>query len=403
MKTANLKLLKHQVEFIQSTYRHTGLVGGFRSGKSHAGIVKTSLKKLQYTGINVAYYLPSYDLIDEVALVGFEKVLTKLGVEYEINFSKRNISTDFGKIICRSMSRPERIIGYEVGYSLIDEADVPPKDKMKDIMRAVLSRNSAKFPGCNNETDFVSTPEGFKFLYDFFVKNMNKNKKLIKARTKDNPFISDSYIQSLISEYTKERVSAYLNGEFVNLASGTVYYSFNRRQHHTSETINEKELLYIGMDFNIEHMAAVILVIRKGQIMALGELVGVYDTIQMIKLIKEKYPNHPVFVCPDASGDNRKSSGKSDHDLLKQATFRVLTPKKNPAIKDRVNVLNIALQKDKLKVNTKLCPFFTEALEQQPYDKHGQPDKTTGHDHTNDAGGYAIHQIIKGKKLISLN
>lgn len=400
--TPKLKILSHQAEFIQSKFRHTGLVGGFRSGKSHAGILKTVLKKLELPGINCAYYLPSYDLIDEVALVGFEKFFNELGVEYEINHTKRNIYTEYGKIICRSMSRPERIIGYEVGYSLIDEADVPAKDKMIEVMRAVLARNSAKVKDCINATDFVSTPEGFKFLYDFFVKNKSKDKHLIRAKTQDNPFISESYIQSLLDQYTAERVLAYLEGQFVNLASGTVYYAFNRRQHATKETINPKELLHIGMDFNVEHMAAVVYVIRQGKLLAVDELVSVYDTFQMIKLLKEKFPAHPVFIYPDASGDNRNSSGATDHKLLKKAGFRVMAPKKNPAIKDRVNVLNLGFQKDKIFVNVDNCPFFVEALEQQPYNEHGQPDKTTGHDHVNDAGGYATHHIFNVKKLIPL-
>jgi hypothetical protein len=37
-----------------------------------------------------------------------------------------------------------------------------------------------------NQTD-VGTPEGFKWLYDFFIK-MQAIKAVIKAKTYDNPF-----------------------------------------------------------------------------------------------------------------------------------------------------------------------------------------------------------------------
>jgi len=37
--------LVHQGEFIQSNVRHTALVGGYGSGKSFAGVLKTLLKK----------------------------------------------------------------------------------------------------------------------------------------------------------------------------------------------------------------------------------------------------------------------------------------------------------------------------------------------------------------------
>jgi hypothetical protein len=38
-----------------------------------------------------------------------------------------------------------------------------------------------------NQTDVVGTPEGFKWLYDFFIKKCD-HKAVIKAKTYDNPF-----------------------------------------------------------------------------------------------------------------------------------------------------------------------------------------------------------------------
>ncbi|MCF2502766.1 hypothetical protein L0663_05210 [Dyadobacter sp. CY107] len=50
------------------------------------------------------------------------------------------------------------------------------------------------------------------------------------------------------------------------------------------------------------------------------------------------------------------------------------------------------------KINTNNCPRLTESLEQQAYDKNGEPDKTSGFDHINDAQGYFLakqYRIIK--------
>lgn len=49
-------------------------------------------------------------------------------------------------------------------------------------------------------------------------------------------------------------------------------------------------------------------------------------------------------------------------------------------------------------VNDSKCPDFAESLEQQAYDKHGDPDKTSGHDHMNDAGTYPIVYEMPIKK-----
>ncbi len=52
--------------------------------------------------------------------------------------------------------------------------------------------------------------------------------------------------------------------------------------------------------------------------------------------------------------------------------------------------MNRAFEHGHVKVNAKRCPEFAKALEQQAYDKNGEPDKSSGLDHINDAGGYAI-------------
>jgi hypothetical protein len=40
------------------------------------------------------------------------------------------------------------------------------------------------------------------------------------------------------------------------------------------------------------------------------------------------------------------------------------------------------------------CPRLIEALERQPYNEQGEPDKKTGYDHPNDAVGYPLHRIF---------
>ena len=67
----------------------------------------------------------------------------------------------------------------------------------------------------------------------------------------------------------------------------------------------------------------------------------------------------------------------------------------NPAVKDRINAVNgMTLNAEgvrRWRVNTDQCPTLTEAQEQQAWDlKKGEPDKTTGHDHPNDAIGYFL-------------
>jgi len=216
---------------------------------------------------------------------------------------------------------------------------------------------------------------------------------MVQASTYENEsFLPEDYIPSLIETYPQELISAYLNGQFVNLTSGTIYKSFDRITCNSAETIQGAEPLYIGQDFNVGAMASVIHVKRGDEFHAVGELFGLLDTPHLIEILKEKYPDNKIFIYPDSSGKNRKSNNASESDisLLKQAGFSVRVKDINPFVRDRVLAMNKALEHGKLRVNTALCPEYTECLEQQAYDKNGEPDKNAGFDHMNDAGGYLI-------------
>ena len=390
-----IELLEHQADFIESNHRHTGLVGGFRSGKSHAGVLKTITKKIQMPNVDVAYYLPTYPLIKDIAFPKFTEFLTQIGIEFNLNRSDKDIHTPYGRIIMRSMDNPDLIIGYEVGYSLVDEADVLPKAKMQEVMIKILARNSIKHDNCNNATDFVSTPEGFRFLYDFFVTNESPNKKLIRASTHNNPYISDDYIDSLTEQYSAQQLQAYLEGEFVNLTSGTVYYDYDITKCHTDRTIQKGDKLFIGMDFNVTNMSAVIHVVEDGEPLAVDEVAKAYDTHEICRILADRYQGYEMLVYPDASGNNRRSAGDSDFKILREYGFKVIAPKTNSLVKDRVNTMNMMFRKG-YKVNRHKCPEYAQCLMQLPY-KNGEPDKSLGIDHLPDAAGYYIMSFVAPK------
>ena len=393
----SIPTLKHQREFIQSTAIHTALIGGFGSGKSHVGVAKTIIKKLQFPNVNVAYYLPTYGLINDVAFPKFIEQLQAYNIPFTVNRSENIIKTEFGSIILRNMSDPERIIGYEVGYSLIDETDALTKDKMADVFMKIIGRNRSKLPkGYINQTDVVGTPEGFKWLHEFFVKNSNENKKVIKAKTYDNPFLPKGYVDTLKETYTESQINAYLNGEFVNLNSASVYQSYNRKSHRTNEVALPNERLIVGLDFNITNMNAVVHVMRNKILYAIDEVSGCYDTQTMCDTLKHNYPNNIIEINPDASGNARSTSGASDFSILRQNGMIISAPKKNPNVSERVNAVNMAFQNDRYYVNDKMCPAYSEALENQSY-KNGVPDKQSGFDHITEAGGYAVHKNLFGR------
>lgn len=395
----NFQLLKHQKSFLKSQKKHTVLVAGFGSGKTQAGVAKIIYKLVTTSRkLNVAYYLPNYNLITDIAVPRISEFLEDAGIPFKYNTSDKIFSTKFGKILLRNMTKPETIVGYEVFYSLIDEIDTLPKSKASAVFKKIIGRNRQVDPkGTPACIDLVSTPEGFNFLYEFSVKNANDTKELIKAKTFDNPFLPSDYIDTLTAEYTIEELTAYINGEFCNLTSGSVYKSYNRDAHNTDVVPRENEKLYIGMDFNVQDMSAVVHVMRNEILYAVDEFCRVYNTEEMAALIRERYPKNEIEINPDASSRNRRSAGLSDYDVLQedQYNFLVNIKRKNPEILNRVRGVNKGFESGKYFVNSKQCPTFTSSLEQQSY-KNGLPDKTSGIDGVLDAGGYCVVTQLYG-------
>ena len=399
------QLTAPQHMLVHSTKHFPAMVAGFGAGKTE-GLIKRALKlKFDYFELNSAYYLPTYDLVNTIAFPRFEEELGNTFNMFEgSDFKTIRNNTPMirfvggGNIIFRTMDRPGRIIGYEVADSFVDELDTLKEKDAGDVWRRILSRNRQKKPNGEANTIAVgTTPEGFKFVYDKWKRNPpNKQYELIRASTYSNAAnLPANYISDLLADYPSSLIQAYIEGEFVNLTSGSVYPNYDRVANRSSAIINPGEPLHFGMDFNVGKMAAICFVQRDYNPHAITEIMNVLDTPAMIKAIKARFPNHPIFIYPDASGDARKSNNASvsDLSLLSQAGFNVLNNASNPAVKDRVLSLNIMLagnRQGRLFVNDAACPLFAEALEKQPYNDKGEPDKTSGLDHPNDAGGYFV-------------
>lgn len=399
----DVELTAPQWDFVNSDAAFPAMVAGYASGKSHAAIIRALYKKMEYPKGTVAYYLPTYDLVARMAIPRFTEMLSNWGLTYKVNKNDALIEIDnYGTVIFRTMDRPERIVAYESSDAICDELDTLPIDKARDVWNKVIARNRQNKPnGGINSVGVATTPEGFRFVYETWAKEPKQGYEIIKASTYSNAHnLPDGYIDNLKATYSSSLLLAYLDGEFVNLNASSVYPDYDRALNATNEIETHDEPLHIGMDFNVGKMSAAIAVLRNDCPIFVSERSGIIDTPAMASILKRDYPNRRIFVYPDASGNSRKSNNASESDIsiLKQAGFTVLVNNRNPAVKDRVLSMNKVIRDRRMKVNTDKCPLLVESLEKQAYDKNGEPDKTAGHDHMNDAAGYLVayrYPIVK--------
>ncbi len=422
-----------QAQFLAMPHKFKAYVAGFGSGKTWVGCGGICKGMWEHPKINQGYFAPTYPQIRDIFYPTVEEVAFDWGLKVQINESNKEVHFYAGRqyrgtTICRSMEKPATIVGFKIGNALVDELDVMPALKAQQAWRKIIARMRYKVAGLRNGIDVTTTPEGYKFVYQQFVKAVRDKPELaalyglVQASTFDNEAnLPDDYIPSLLASYPPELIKAYLRGHFTNLTSGTIYHQFDRKLNNCTDEELPGEPLFIGMDFNVGKMAAIVHVKREGLPRAVRELVKVYDTPAMIKRIQEEFwryeggryvASRQIYIYPDASGDSRKSNCASLTDIaqLKEAGFSVMVNASNPPVKDRINSMNAmfcnALGERRYLVNVQRCPVYTESLEQQVWDKNGEPDKKADNDHPNDGGGYFIvkdYPIVKPAYSITMD
>lgn len=413
-----LSLSDSQHKFITMPHKFRAYVGGFGSGKTFSGCLDLALFATKHPGLKQGYFAPTYPLIRDIFYGTMDEAWDLLGQSIgrkfttEIVDSKKEVhlfagNELYGTIICRTMDNPKNIVGFKIARALVDEIDVMDAVKAEQAWNKIIARMRLKIPGVVNGIGVTTTPEGFKFVYDRFKRDPKASYGMVQASTYENlQYLPDDYIQSLHESYPPQLVKAYIMGDFVNLTSGTVYPQYDRILNGCDDEHDGKEPCYIGMDFNVGKMSSIMHVKRNGEPRAVGEILGAYDTPDMIRQIKRRLWEETsdnefsklceIYIYPDASGDSRKSVNASTTDiaLLRDAGFHVMAKSKNPAVKDRINSVNAmfcnAEMQRRYRINVKMCPMYAEAREQQVYNKSGEPDKSNDRDHPNDAADYFI-------------
>src|SRR5213076_1172687 len=101
--------------------------------------------KMAYPTLNIAYYLPTYDLVKLIGYPRFSEVLRKAGIRFTLNKSEHVITViSKGQIIFRTLDTPERIVGYEVADSLVDELDTLKTEAAEHCWNQIIARNRQK-------------------------------------------------------------------------------------------------------------------------------------------------------------------------------------------------------------------------------------------------------------------
>lgn len=394
-----MALSEAQLNIVNDERRFRVVVAGRRFGKTHLAI-RELCKHAREPNKDVWYVSPSYRQSKNIVWKQLKHKLTDLKWAQKINETELSIVLKNNSTISlKGADNHDSLRGVGLDFLVLDEfADIDP-EAWYETLRPTLSDKQGK-------AMFIGTPKGLNWAYELYNNTQEdpNNWSSYQYTTLDGGQVPPEEIEAAKRDLGEREFRQEYMATFETYA-GRIYYAFERDKNVKNCEVEDRSVIYVGMDFNIDPMSAVIAV-RYGDVLHIVDEIRMFssNTNEMVDEIKSRYGKSKCWVYPDPASRQRKTSagGSTDLNILQNAGFVVKAPNKHNPVRDRINAVNSKLC-NSVNQRTLLiephCKHTIEGLERQLY-KPGtvQPDKDGGYDHMMDALGYMIDYLYPVRK-----
>lgn len=388
-----------QLTIANDPHRHIVSVCGRRFGKSFVSM-HLMAKVARIPNQLVWYIAPTYRMARQIMWKPLKKKLLRLNWVEKVNETDMSLILRNGSEIClRSADNPDSLRGVGLNLVVFDEvADMDPA-VWYEVIRPTLSSTGGK-------SVFLGTPKGMNFLKDLYdqASLYPDTWSSYQFRTIDGGNVPPEEIEAARRDLDERTFNQEYCATFEQY-SGLIYYSYAPANIGVSEPLQDRETLLVGLDFNIDPLAAVIGV-RRGEELHIIDEMAIFgaNTYDFCEELKRRYPNRRIEVFPDASGQSRRtSSTTTDHAILANAGFTVRVNRTNPAVLDRIAAVNSRLcnsNGQRYITISKSCKNLIKTLTSQVYKEGTRLPEKGELDHHGDAFGYLVNWFWPIKREI---
>jgi hypothetical protein len=400
--------LPSQKKFHACTARFKGFSGPIGSGKSQAlcqEAIKLSYLNKGRLGLLGA---PTYPMLRDATQAALLEVLNTNDIPFDLNKAENSLlMKDIGsRILFRPVEEFERLRGTNLAWFGLDEMTYTQEEswlRLEGRLRDPLATRLCGFG--------VWTPKGHDWVWRRFVSDKVLGYEAIKAEAFENRHILDivpDFYQRLERSYDAKFYEQEAMGNYLSMDGGRVYSAFDRAKHLKELKVNPTLPLLWALDFNVDPMSSVVAQKCRGELHVLDEIVIRQATTgDACSEFLKRFGRHQgeVQVYGDASGNSQQTTGRSDFEMVKEqfvvhSNVRVeyKVPSANPAVRERVNVMNgqflSAAGIARVFVDPK-CKELIKDLEQVSYKAEStqiDKDRDRARTHLSDALGYLIWQ-----------
>jgi hypothetical protein len=391
-----LELTGPQWEVFNDPARFRVLVAGRRFGKTYLSCAELARAAMSQKNAVCWYVAPTYRMAKEIAWDTLKATIPRAHLARSPNETELSVRLINGsKIALKGADNPDSLRGLGLNFVVPDEFAMLDKEVWEMVLEPALSDRRGR-------ALFVGTPMGYNWAYDTYLKGIGEPQpgwKSWQFTTLQGGNVAPDEIEAKRSSMDPRSFRQEFEASFETL-HGRVYDNFDRLLNVDASIKDTGGEILIGQDFNVNPMCSIIGVKAGDELHILDALeIQTSNTEEAAAELKRRYPNRKVIVCPDPSGNARKTSaaaGQTDFTILQRSGFVVDAPHQAPLVVDRVNAVQAMLKdangRRRLKVHPRALSLI-KALDGQTYKKDTSiPDKTLGLDHPVDALGYLVWQ-----------
>jgi hypothetical protein len=417
---------KHQRIWWKTKNYIKAMVAGYGSGKTFIGAKRAISLAILNRGQPHFWVSPSYKVAKRTVVPTLIELLEgKKSLEKGFNYKFNKTDNEFrinhrgrkGVIWIGSGDEPDSLKGPTVASATIDEPFIQDKGVFNQILARVRSPKAI-----HREIGLLGTPEQLNWGYDICEGDEKKNFDIavMHVSTAENKSLPKEYLESLLRGYTDKMRQAFLQGLFVNLSKGAIYYGFSKER-NVIELPDPGHDLCAGMDFNVNPMAAMVFWKHAQHMHVVSEIeIENADTEYMATILEQdnstsdcsEYLRGQILnflfddgtrrvqtVYPDPTGKSRHTSspgGQSDFTILRGDNFdrfELIAKIGSPRIRDRENAVNGKLNPVKGTPTLTIDPRCTKLIQYLLAYTHELRNKQKQMSHLIDALGYPVDYL----------
>lgn len=340
-------------EIINHPAKRKVLVAGRRFGKSHLSLIWLLTKEIK-SGERRWIITPTY----RQGKATTWKLMRQLFREYDCQINESELTIKLpneSEIAIRGAEQENNLRGAGLDMVVMEEYSYIKPHVWDEIIYPMLTTT-------DGEAFFIGTPNGYDHLYDAFLRGQGKDKDWMSWQytTVDGGYVPQEEIEKAKSMMDERAFKTEFLASFETTGNRAAY-NFDRNIHvKKAEQLSNN--LFWGMDFNILGSAVLGCTYSDDTTHFFKEIrIPNSNTELMAMEMKKIAPHIPVY--PDATGSARSTtSHRSDHQILKDHGFHVISKKANPPVTDRLNALNRLLRSADGKVKMTIDPSCTNLI-----------------------------------------